>query len=82
MAAVDKISISIDTELLRWAKDRAEQDGTSLSALIGDALAERRRLEALDEVIEWLGGPASTEEVAAVLREWLGQGDDASSDAA
>jgi hypothetical protein len=57
-----KISISIDLELLRRAREAAESEGSSLSAYIGRALGNRLenqgRLEAARELWrEW--GPES-----------------------
>jgi hypothetical protein len=68
-----KISISIaEPSLLEWAKQRADREGVSLSAIITDAIRRARQQEARDRVLAWLG-PAATltpEREAEILAEW------------
>lgn len=72
MGATAKISIAIGREELAWVKKRAKRARTSVSAVISEAIAERRRFEALQDVVDWAlaDQPALTEsELAAVRRE-------------
>lgn len=76
MGAVEKVSVAIGREELGWAKNRAAREGKSLSALLTETLAERRRLEALAEVVAWMGEDApavSKAELAAARRELRGR---------
>lgn len=76
MASTEKISVTIPTDELEWARKRAEAEGASLSSIVSDALRERRRLEAMREVSAWLseGQPEVTPaEIDAVRREWAGE---------
>jgi hypothetical protein len=72
MSSTAKVSVAIGRKELAWAKSRARSEGKSLSTLVTESLAERRRLAALAEVVEWMGKgqPAlSAEELASALRE-------------
>lgn len=72
MGAAAKVSVAIGRDELRWARDRAAREGKSLSALLTETIAERRRLEALAEVVAWMGEgkPAlSKAELTAAARE-------------
>jgi hypothetical protein len=62
-----KVSVAIGEEELEWARSLARQEGKSLSAVLTESLAERRRLAALREVVAWMGNgaaPLSKEELA------------------
>jgi hypothetical protein len=61
--------------VLEWAKRRAEDEGSSVSAVVTSAMRERRRLEAMREVDEWLGEdrpPLTDQDLEDVRREWRG----------
>jgi len=67
-----KVSVAIGEEELEWARSLARQEGKSLSAVLTESLAERRRLAALREVVAWMGdgaAPLSKEELAAANGE-------------
>lgn len=70
-----KISISIpDPQLLEWAKQRAEREGSSLSAVFTEAVRVARQQEARDRYLEWAGPvgkltPAREAEIRAELAE-------------
>jgi hypothetical protein len=70
-----KISISVaDQALLTWAKERAEQEGVSLSAFFTDAVRRSRQRDARVRVAEWLGSAgALTPEREAEIRAELGE---------
>ena len=55
MTATAKVSVAIGRDELAWAKTLARREGKSLSAVVTESLAERRRLEALADVVEWMG---------------------------
>lgn len=62
-ARAAKLSISLSAEDARWVSGQAERLGTSVSAVIADAVASERRSRALHRLIERLGGmDAITEE--------------------
>ena len=67
-----KVSVAIDERELDWARGEARRQGKSLSAVVTESLAERRRLGALREVVAWMGKgqlPLSPEELAAANRD-------------
>jgi hypothetical protein len=67
-----KVSVAIGEDELEWARAVARREGKSLSAVLTESLAERRRLAALREVVLWMGKgeePLSKEELAAATRE-------------
>jgi hypothetical protein len=70
MASTEKISVAIGRDELAWAKSVARREGKSLSAVVTESLAERRRLAALGEVVAWMaeGEPPLTEAELNVAR--------------
>lgn len=54
MSSTAKVSVAIGREELAWAKALARREGKSLSAIVTESLAERRRLAALAEVVAWM----------------------------
>jgi hypothetical protein len=75
MASVEKISISLPLEEIAWARERAEKAGTSVSAVVVEALANQRRAAAARRLLQSLGGTddITQEEQAAVMAEWSGK---------
>ncbi len=76
MTATAKVSVAIGRSELAWAKTSARRQGKSLSTVVTESLAERRRLTALAEVVEWMGrgeSPLTDDELRAALTD-LGQG--------
>jgi hypothetical protein len=72
---VRKVTVSLPPEVLEWAKRRAEDEGSSVSAVVTAAVRERQRLEAMREVDEWLGEgrlPLTDQDLEDVRREWRG----------
>jgi hypothetical protein len=67
MSAV-KVSVSLDQEQLRWLKRQARKHKTTVSALMGEAVADLRRRRALDRL---LGDVELTrEDIAEIHAEW------------
>jgi hypothetical protein len=66
-----KTSISLPSEVHRWAIAQAEQEGTSLSAVVAEGLEELRRVQAWRRVRDKLlrGKPLTSSEIARALRE-------------
>jgi hypothetical protein len=67
-----KVSVALGEDELEWARSVARREGKSLSAVLTESLAERRRLAALREVIDWMQKgeePLSQDELAAANRE-------------
>jgi|HubBroStandDraft_3_1064219.scaffolds.fasta_scaffold2809743_1 hypothetical protein len=72
MAATEKVSVAIGRDELAWAKALARREKKSLSAVLTEALAERRRLRALGEVVTWMAEdqpPLTKAELRAARRE-------------
>jgi hypothetical protein len=70
-----KVSVAIGEDELEWARSVARREGKSLSAVVTESLAERRRLAALGEVLEWMGrgeAPLTREELGAAKRDLAG----------
>lgn len=70
-----KISISVpDPKLLEWARQRAERDGSSLSAVFTEAVRVARQQEARDRYLAWAGLVGElTPELEAEIRADLGE---------
>ena len=49
-----KVSVAIGEDELTWARTIARREGKSLSAVLTESLAEKRRLAALREVVAWM----------------------------
>jgi hypothetical protein len=72
-ARMEKISVSIDTREVAWARKQAKALGTSLSAVLTDALRRQRKLAAMDRLLAELGTDDITEEeLLAVHAERVG----------
>ena len=72
MGATAKVSVAIGHAELGWARERARRERKSLSAVLTETLAAQRRLEALAEVVAWMGEgqpPLTKTEAAAAARE-------------
>lgn len=73
MSSTAKVSISVpDEDLLRWAKERSEKTGMSLSAVFTEAVRFERQMEARRQFLEEMGpeGVPTPEEAAAIRAEW------------
>jgi hypothetical protein len=67
-----KVSVAIGEDELAWARSVARREGKSLSAVLTESLAERRRLAALREVVRWMAKgqpPLSRQELASAERD-------------
>ena len=69
---VEKISVSINSEDLAWAKRQAKRLGKSLSAIMSEALQRERRLDAGWELLAELGTDDITEADLEAIRIELG----------
>jgi hypothetical protein len=76
MTSTAKVSVAIGRAELAWAKTVARREGKSLSAVVTESLAERRRLTALAEVVEWMGEdqPPLTEAELKAAQRAIAQG--------
>jgi hypothetical protein len=75
---VEKISISLDSDLLEVAREEATVEGISLSAWLADAVRDRARLLGLRHLIDEYQaefGPF-TEDERASARHWLAEAQD------
>jgi len=70
-----KVSISLNREDLRALKRRAKRlYGGNVSAVIAELAADAKLLEGMQELVDWLGGPALTaKDRAAIDLEWRGR---------
>jgi hypothetical protein len=69
---VAKVSISVaDPSLLAWAKEQAEREGKSLSAVFTEAVRRDRQRDARMRVEQWLGdvGVLTPEKEAEIIAE-------------
>jgi hypothetical protein len=71
MAAVEKLSVSIQKNELDWARKYAKASGQSLSAVLTEALRDKRRMEAMDRLIKKYGTDRFTAKQLAKARAEL-----------
>ena len=55
MRVTEKVSVSLAAEDVEWARQRAERDATSLSAVLTEALRRQRQSEARQRLLAELG---------------------------
>jgi hypothetical protein len=68
---VEKVSVSLETESVEWARHKAKQSNTSFSAVVNEALRKQRLHEARIELLEELGDEdITTKDLEAVYAEW------------
>ena len=73
MAKVEKLSVSIHNEELEWARAHAKKAGKSLSAVLTEALRDKRRGEAMDRLLKKYGADKiSGAQMAAIRAEIYG----------
>jgi hypothetical protein len=67
----EKVSVSLTAEDLAWARQKAEEGATSLSAVLSAALRRERQFEARGRLLEELGtSDITAEELEAARAEW------------
>jgi hypothetical protein len=71
MRATEKISVSLATEDVEWARRKAEEGDKSLSAVLSDALRRQRQSEALGRLLTKLGADEIPAETVAEVRAEL-----------
>ena len=72
MATAEKISVSVSADDLAWARKRARDRRTSLSAVVSEALLRQRQAEAGVLLLEDLGTEDITEADLDTIRSELG----------
>jgi hypothetical protein len=74
MGRAQKISISVDTDDLKWLRRRAKRRGGNLSAVLAEATRLLRQREARERLLERFGEDArvSKREADAIRAEWQG----------
>jgi len=70
--AIEKISVSVNSEDLAWAKKRAKRLRKSLSSIVSEALQRERQLEAGWQLLDELGTDDITEADLEGIRKELG----------
>jgi hypothetical protein len=74
MARAAKLSVSIQKEELEWAREEAERTGTSVSAVLTEALRRQRRAQAMRRLLKKLGADKiSDRQMAAIRAELYGK---------
>jgi hypothetical protein len=71
--AMHKLSITLPAELAEMVRQQAEEEDTSVSAVIADVLGHRARQLAGEEAVRWFEeeeGPFTPEELAEAERMW------------
>ncbi|HEX5660143.1 MAG TPA: hypothetical protein VFX59_23270 [Polyangiales bacterium] len=70
-ATTEKVSVSLATDDLAWARQKAETAATSLSSVLTAALRRERQFEARGRLLEELGtADITAEELEAARAEW------------
>jgi hypothetical protein len=71
MSAV-KISVSLEEQQLRWLRRQAKTLGTTVSALMAEAVADLRRARERERLLERLGGRVriNDREAVELRRAW------------
>ena len=74
MATTEKLSVSIGIDEAKWVRARARRKRKSISAVLTEALATVRQLEARREFLERLepGEFATDAEADEIRRQWRG----------
>jgi hypothetical protein len=73
MRSAEKVSVSLSSEDLAWAKARARAQAKSLSAVLSDALRRQRQAEARLRLLDELGTSDITEADVDAMRVELDQ---------
>lgn len=68
MPTVAKVSVSISSEDLAWAKKQARRGTMSLSAVVSEALRRQRQAEARAKLLDELGTDDISSEEVSVMR--------------
>lgn len=70
MAKAIKLSVSIQKQEHSWARARAAKAGISFSALMSEALRDKRRAEAMERLLKrYEAGKISDERMAMIRAE-------------
>jgi hypothetical protein len=69
MPNIEKISISLDSDVLAWLRQRAERKGMSLSAVLNEAAVMLRQAAARLAVSQTLGLQVSEDELVKARAE-------------
>jgi hypothetical protein len=70
-ARVEKLSVSLGADEAAWARQQAEASGSSLSAVLTEAVRKQRQSLARRRLLDQLGTDDITEEdLAAIRAEW------------
>ena len=71
MGATEKVSVSLASDDLEWARQKAAQDDKSLSAVLTEALRRQRQSEARRRLLAELGTDDITQaDLDAARAEW------------
>ncbi len=74
MATAEKLSVSIHSEELAWARKHAKASGRSLSAVLTEALRAQRRAQAMQRLLKRLGaGKLTQSQIDAADAELFGR---------
>jgi hypothetical protein len=77
--AAEKISVTVDEALMRWARATARKRRTTLSAVVAEALALQRQHQAreryLDEALSGMSAREIERRTSEAFREIFGHSD-------
>lgn len=77
--AAEKISVTVDEDLMKWARSAAKKRRMTLSAVVAEALALQRQYQARERYLEKALAGLSSEEIerrsAEAFREIFGSSD-------
>lgn len=77
-SSTNTITLQLPGDLLDWLRRRAEEEQTSLAAVLADAVTVARRARARAELLAYLGDASALtpEEEQQLLAEWGNDGAD------
>lgn len=77
--AAEKISVTVDAELMKWARGAAKRRGLTLSAVVAEALSMQRQHQAreqfLEEALSGIDPDLIERRTAEAYREIFGRSD-------
>lgn len=71
MRTVEKVSVALNLEELEWARQRADREGASLSAVLSAALRAARQAEARARLLQQLSADELPDDVLAEVKREL-----------
>jgi hypothetical protein len=70
MSATEDVHVSLPTDVLEWARQKAAQNGKTVSEVLSEALEQQRQSEAVMRYLAQFPDDATPADLAAVEAEW------------